>query len=165
MSKEKKITLREHIEALRVADQRALNIKAEGDKEALLLAREIQTYKDQQHNGTLDQLNRERGEFVTLAMYNQRHDELEKKQVEIDKHMAENTGYYASKEEVIAATERIEIAIKPLTNYVNAQQGRSDGVIDSRTILFAVIGLMISAAAVAVSILAVVATVLVITLN
>jgi muconolactone delta-isomerase len=143
MSKDE-VSLREHIEALRVADQRALNIKAEADKDALILAREIQTYKDQQHNGTLDQLNQERGEYVTINLYNQRHDELEKKLVEIDKHMAENTGYFASKEEVISVSKNLETLIKPLTDFVASQQGRSGAAIDTRIIIFGVLTLIVS---------------------
>ena len=51
----------------READQRALQIKEEGNQIALVLAREIQTYKDQQHNGVLDQLKEERATYATKA--------------------------------------------------------------------------------------------------
>jgi hypothetical protein len=61
---------------LRQADQRALEIKSEGEKEskrikeaaddkALTLAREIQTYKDEKANELREQINRERGLYAT----------------------------------------------------------------------------------------------------
>jgi hypothetical protein len=64
------------ISELRAADDRALQIKAtgdekarqikeQGDEKALILAREIQTYKDMIHNGILDQLKDERGQYAT----------------------------------------------------------------------------------------------------
>lgn len=82
---------------LRQADQRALEIKARGDEEArrikeqgdekaLVLAREIQTYKDEVHNGILSQLKDERSTYATKT------------------------------------------EIKPLLEYVAAQQGRGEGM-------------------------------------
>lgn len=77
------VPIRQHLEALRRADQalhderdrryagvnvereKALRIKEEADKIALELAREIQTYKDQAHNGLLQQIDRERGRYPT----------------------------------------------------------------------------------------------------
>jgi uncharacterized protein YaaW (UPF0174 family) len=79
------VPLREHLAALRDADRRfyeerdrryaevagaraeALKIKEEADKVALELARQIQTYKDEQHNGLLQQLDRDRAKSVTQA--------------------------------------------------------------------------------------------------
>lgn len=83
---------KEHVKELRAADQRALEIKAEGDKEArrikeqgdekaLNLAREIDSYKDQQQ-----------------------------------------------KSDLAAVLSEIKTAIKPLADYVAAQQGRSGGL-------------------------------------
>lgn len=59
-------TLKEHFDALRAADQRAIQIKEEGDSRALELAREIQTYKDEQHNGLKEQINQERNLYVKI---------------------------------------------------------------------------------------------------
>ena len=79
------VPLQEHLAALREADRRfyeerdrryaevaearaeALKIKEEADKVALELARQIQTYKDEQHNGLLQQLDRDRAKSVTQA--------------------------------------------------------------------------------------------------
>lgn len=59
------VPLREYFEALRVADQRALQIKEVADKDALRLAREIQTYKDEKANELRSQIEREQGERAT----------------------------------------------------------------------------------------------------
>jgi hypothetical protein len=48
-----------------VEKEKALKIKETADRDALQLARDIQTYKDQQHNGLLNQLNGERGLYAT----------------------------------------------------------------------------------------------------
>lgn len=58
-------TLKEHYDALRVADQRALQIKEEADVRALELAREIQTYKDEKANELRSQIESERGLYAT----------------------------------------------------------------------------------------------------
>jgi hypothetical protein len=74
-----------HKEALRQADARfaeerdrryaevalerekALKIKEEADKAALGLAREIQTYKDEKANELREQINSERGNYMTRS--------------------------------------------------------------------------------------------------
>jgi hypothetical protein len=79
----KTITLQTHLEALRAADDRfreerdrryaevnaekekALKIKEAADEKALLLAREIQTYKDEKANELRTQIERERGDYAT----------------------------------------------------------------------------------------------------
>jgi hypothetical protein len=59
------VSTRKHLEALREADQRALEIKQVADEKALSLAREIQTYKDEKANELRSQIERERGEMAT----------------------------------------------------------------------------------------------------
>ena len=54
-----------HFAALRDADQRALAIKEQADRDALGLAREIQTYKDEKANELREQIGSERGLYVT----------------------------------------------------------------------------------------------------
>ncbi len=74
------IPLKEHFEKLIEANDRrytevniekekALKIKEEADKVALSLAREIQTYKDEAHNGLLKQWQSERGTYVTTDKF------------------------------------------------------------------------------------------------
>ncbi len=76
-------TLRVHLLALRAADkelqlerdrrytevniekEKALKIKEQGDRDALQLAREIQTYKDEKANELREQINRERVLYAT----------------------------------------------------------------------------------------------------
>lgn len=78
-------TLAEHTAALRRADEKfhaerdrrytevaqerekALKIKETADRDALGLAREIQTYKDEKANELRSQIERERGTYVTQA--------------------------------------------------------------------------------------------------
>jgi hypothetical protein len=77
------VLLSQHLSTLRQADERfmaerdrryaevnierekALKIKEEADKAALGLAREIQTYKDEKANELREQINSERGLYVT----------------------------------------------------------------------------------------------------
>jgi hypothetical protein len=49
------------------AKAEALQIKAEGDRRALELAREMQDYRDQMHNGLLNQLKENAGKYATHA--------------------------------------------------------------------------------------------------
>jgi hypothetical protein len=59
------VDLKDHFDALRAADQRAIQIKEEGDRRALELAREIQSYKDEQANNLRSQIESERGNYAT----------------------------------------------------------------------------------------------------
>ena len=83
----KGVALREHLEALRKADHRfdrerdrrytevglaraeALKIKEAGDAKALDLAREIQAYKDERDNRLREQINQERGLYVSRTEF------------------------------------------------------------------------------------------------
>lgn len=114
------ISLREHLEILRVADQsliterdrryaevnvekeKALKIKETADLAALQLAREIQTYKDEKANELREQINRERGLYVT-------------------------------RDELASAVRELQATIKPLTEYANSDAGRNIGAAGSRT--------------------------------
>lgn len=77
--------------------ERALQIKNTADRDALELAREIQTYKDEKANELREQINRERG-------------------------------LYATKEDLGNALGKMELALKPLTEYVSVMRGRSSGL-------------------------------------
>jgi len=54
-----------HFTALREADQRAITIKENADESALELARQIQQYKDEKANELREQINSERGLYVS----------------------------------------------------------------------------------------------------
>lgn len=124
------VPLREHLEALRDADERlhcerreaderfsaerdrrlaevaierekALKIKETADLAALGLAREIQTYKDEKANQLREQINSERGLYVT-------------------------------KTELTGSVDKLEALMSPLTDYVSRQQGKSVGSHETR---------------------------------
>jgi hypothetical protein len=59
------VTLREYLDALREADQRALAIKEKADERALNLQAETQQYKDEKANELRSQIESERGNYVT----------------------------------------------------------------------------------------------------
>lgn len=127
------ITLREYLEALQVerelryqqryeaqesamkaafaAAEVARAIKDQGDRDALVLAREIQTYKDEKANNLRDQITGERG-------------------------------LYATKQDLKAATDKIEVAIAPVLNQLALQQGRSGGLDKGWTMLIGAVGLV-----------------------
>jgi hypothetical protein len=58
-----------HMAELRAADQRALQIKEQADRDALTLSRDAQTYKDEQANKLRDQISSERGDYVSRAEF------------------------------------------------------------------------------------------------
>lgn len=60
-------TLKLYIEAILAEREKALKIKETGDRDALQLAREIQTYKDEKANELREQISSERGLYVTKA--------------------------------------------------------------------------------------------------
>lgn len=127
------ITLRKHWSALRDADRRfnderdrrysevnierekALRIKEEADKQALDLARQIQTYKDEKANELREQISSERG-------------------------------LYATKEDLAALGDKLDLAIRPLAQYISLQQGSHQGTLDMRTVLFTIAGIGIALA-------------------
>ena len=85
---QRRISLREHLEVLKAADDRfygerdrrytevnaerekALKIKDTADIKALELAREIQSYKDEKANELREQISSERGLYATKADIN-----------------------------------------------------------------------------------------------
>ena len=83
--------------------EKALAIKETADLAALELAREIQTYKDEKANQLREQINSERGLYLTKT------------------------------------------EAKPLFEFVSSSTGRAGGVLDSRALLFSVIGVVIGA--------------------
>lgn len=122
------VTLKEHLDALRSADdrrysevdserERAIKIKEDADKTALGLAREIQQYKDEKANDLRSQIERERGTYTT-------------------------------KDEVGAAVDKLQAIIKPLSDWVAAQQGRGQGFQSSWAIAIAVITVALAAVAI-----------------
>lgn len=128
------VTLKEHLEALRIADvrfyeerdrryhevniekEKALKIKETADLAALSLASEIQKYKDEKANELREQINSERG------LYSNKEDVAK---------------------DIVAAVSKIEATIKPLIEYVLSQQGRSVGLTAGWGYILSGIGLLI----------------------
>jgi hypothetical protein len=83
------VSLREHLEALLNERDKALGVQFEASAEALRLARETQTYKDEKANELRKQIGDERVErqretakFLTIDEYTRRHEDLEKRLLE-----------------------------------------------------------------------------------
>ena len=82
-----------------VAEARAeaLKIKEQADRDALELAREIQTYKDERSDKMREDFGGERGN-------------------------------YATKDDLSSLGQQFSAALKPITDYISSQQGRSAGI-------------------------------------
>jgi len=103
------VSTRRHLEALREADQRALAIKERADEKALELARDGQTYRDEQANRLREQIAQERIEarereskFLTKEDYDRRHEDLLKEVGRIATVQAEGGGRSAGLDKLIA---------------------------------------------------------------
>ena len=94
--------------------EKALKIKEQADRDALGLAREIQTYKDEKANELREQISRERGEYVTQT-------------------------------QLQGVADKIQATLKPVLEFVSAQQGRSSGRLSQQQFLIMTAGLGISA--------------------
>ena len=89
--------------------EKALRIKEQGDRDALELARSIQSYKDEKANELREQISRERG-------------------------------HYASKDDLRAAIEKIEVTLAPVVSYVATQQGVTGGKLSQQQMVGWVLG-------------------------
>ncbi len=93
------------------ASKEALAIKDRADRDALDLARQIQTYKDEKANELREQISRERMN-------------------------------YASKDDLKAAVEKLEVSITPLLSFMASQRGHSSGMDKGWAILIGAAGLV-----------------------
>ena len=112
-----RVSLQDYLEALGTERDRryaevaaaraeALKIKEEADKVALELARQIQTYKDQQHNGVLETLKERDATYATkvdVESLNERRETAVK-----------------------ALSDRFDIAHQPVVEFMAAQRGGQD---------------------------------------
>lgn len=64
---------------------------------------------------------------------------------ELREQISSERGLYASKGDLLSATEKIEATIKPLADYITAQQGRSQGIGVSASSLYFVAVVVIAA--------------------
>jgi hypothetical protein len=135
------VTLREHLAALREADERyyherdrrysevnierekALKIKETADLAALQLARDIQIYKDEKANELREQINRERG-------------------------------LYATKEDLQSATRELRAELTPVISYVAGAQGQARGISLTAGSLIAIVTVVAAVAGVVIAFMA-----------
>jgi hypothetical protein len=97
--------------------ERALKIKETGDRDALELARAIQTYKDEKANELREQITRERGLYVTQP-------------------------------ELRSAIDRIDVLIKPISDYITGVQHVSEAKHTDTAQVYQLITLVLLAAGV-----------------
>ena len=98
---------------VKAAEREALRVKDEGDRAALALSRDSQTYKDAKANELREQIASERGN-------------------------------YATKNDLSAAVEKLEVTMKPILSYMSSQQGKGIGIQDNRTSIAWVITFIVS---------------------
>ena len=152
------VPLREYLAALRAADallmaerdrryaevaverEKALRIKERADEKALDLASQSQTYKDQQHNGLLQQLNLQAATFVARVEWDTAHVDLVNR--------------------ITGVAERMSALELRLTSRLDRGDGTDIGTAASRTErrldtgqLLLLLGVIIAAAAVVVAVL------------
>jgi vacuolar-type H+-ATPase subunit E/Vma4 len=115
--------LKEYFDALREADQRAIQIKETADAEALDLARQIQTYKDEKANELREQINSERGLYLTRTEYLAQHQSL------VDRVDSQTQ----------ALIDKMDSSLKPLNEFMLGQLGQNSGKLSARTLFFSVL--------------------------
>jgi hypothetical protein len=92
-----------------VAEERekAAKIKERGDETALLLAREIQTYKDEKANDLRSQIDRERGTYATQSDIKM----LTEKLVDVAAQVERNRNMFAPSTDVKIISEKLDALI------------------------------------------------------
>lgn len=103
--------------------EKALKIKETADLAALGLAREIQTYKDEKANQLREQINEERGAYLTRIEYTTQHQAL------IDK----------VEQGLLALADKVDVSLAPLEHFMVSQQGKARGIGLSANVLAGVI--------------------------
>ena len=93
---------------------------------------------------------KETADLAALGLAREIQTYKDEKANELREQIASERGLYVSKSEMIAAVEKLEETIKPIAAFVQSQQGRSQGGLDTRTFLFS----LVAAVAASVGILA-----------
>lgn len=109
---------------LREADQRALQIKEQADRDALELDRQIRSYKDEKANQLREQLGAERNQYMSRTEYTSAHIALQNEM---------KSGY-----------DRLDAMIKPISEYVASQQGSTTGKDSQQKLVVMLVGLFVS---------------------
>jgi len=74
------------------AEEKALRVKEQADRDALALAREIQTYKDEKANELREQINSERGHYASKDDLAQLADKMTTMFAPVNEFIARNQG-------------------------------------------------------------------------
>ena len=123
-----------------ISAEKALAVKQEADEKALELARGIQTYKDETHNGLINQLSAERSSYIT-----QQQQQVLTEKIDVA---------------IQSITDKLDSAIKPLQDFMISQIASGAGVKDfeskgdarvSRRLV--IMGVTISAVVVAINVM------------
>jgi hypothetical protein len=123
--------------------ERALLIKEQADERALILARDIQHYRDEQSNNLRAQIDRERGEYVSQTQFEALDDKSEQRKREMeDKLAATSASWFREHTSLVEewrnqhsvvvadiAALRIELVAQPEVRILERQQ---EGLIKER---------------------------------
>jgi vacuolar-type H+-ATPase subunit H len=125
------VTLREHLEALRDADERLRESERQAD--ARLAAERDQRYAEVKAAEEKALKVKETADAVALGLQRETQTYKDEKANELREQISSERGRYATKDDLTAAVREINATIKPLADYVSTTAGRSGGVADSRT--------------------------------
>jgi hypothetical protein len=120
----------QHAEAVREDDQRALEIKQKADEEALNLARQQQTYKDEKANELREQISSERGNYINRGEYNL---QLESQNDKIELMRVDYQNLNKS------LSDKFDHDLKPLNEFVISQLGQNSSRLSSRSLFFSIV--------------------------
>jgi hypothetical protein len=114
------VTLREYFEALRAADA---TLAAERDRRYT----EVGTEREKALK------IKEAADTVALDLARRIQEYKDEKANELREQISQERGIYATKADLANAVREMTAAIRPLADYVSAQQGRSGGEADTRS--------------------------------
>lgn len=83
---------------------------------------------------------KETADLAALGLAREIQTYKDEKANELREQISSERGLYATKNDLSAAIEKVEETIKPIAAFVSAQQGRSAGSLDTRNLVFALIG-------------------------
>lgn len=125
-------TLHEHYAALRESDER---FQAERDRRYTEV--NIEREKALKIKETAD--------LAALSLAREIQDYKDEKANNLRAQIEGERGDYAKQEQLKSLEEKVEALIKPLADYVSAQQGRASGFDTGRAVLASVLGLVVAA--------------------
>jgi hypothetical protein len=114
------VTLREHLEALRAAD-------------AMLAAERDRRYAEVGTEREKALKIKEAADTVALDLARRIQEYKDEKANELREQISQERGVYATKDDLANAIREMAAAVKPLADYISAQQGRSGGVSEVRS--------------------------------